>query len=320
MVANTLKSAWLRLTTINGRRIYILPSRAGLGFAGLMLLMLLAAINYNNSLAYLLAFLLISLGHVAMHHSHRNIRTVTYQVLPPRPAFAGQNIPLGLVITTKHQHPVYQLLIDYASTAPPSRWFSLSTLARYQHVAVMPMVSDAESFSVPLPAMTRGWQTIRPLRIGSRYPLGLFYCWTIIRPDTQVLIYPAPTGVLPLPLSDNGNVALMAGTGQDDFAGFRKYHLGDPAHQIAWKALARDDVLRSKQYNHPEGITLQLDWQQVASLSETEARLSQLCQWVLAADEANMQYGLTLPTGHIEPDKGANHRHRCLSLLATYDR
>src|SRR5579862_1524822 len=42
--------------TLRARRIYILPTSTGLAAAGLLFLMLLAGLNYNNSLALLLCF------------------------------------------------------------------------------------------------------------------------------------------------------------------------------------------------------------------------------------------------------------------------
>jgi len=47
--------------TLNHRRIFILPTKRGLGFALLLLLLLLIAFVYNNNLVYLLTFLLASI-------------------------------------------------------------------------------------------------------------------------------------------------------------------------------------------------------------------------------------------------------------------
>ena len=44
--------------TLSRRRLYILPTRAGLGFGILLLLMLIAGLNYANSTALFLTFLL----------------------------------------------------------------------------------------------------------------------------------------------------------------------------------------------------------------------------------------------------------------------
>ncbi|MGH8179972.1 MAG: DUF58 domain-containing protein, partial [Steroidobacteraceae bacterium] len=55
------------------RRLYILPTRAGIAFAALLLTMLGAGLNYANSLALLLTFLLAGFALVAMHECHRNL-------------------------------------------------------------------------------------------------------------------------------------------------------------------------------------------------------------------------------------------------------
>ncbi|MBV8910976.1 MAG: hypothetical protein JOZ89_09465, partial [Gammaproteobacteria bacterium] len=59
--------------TLERRRLYILPTRAGVGFATLLLLMLLAGLNYANSLALFLTFLLTAFSLVAMQDCHRNL-------------------------------------------------------------------------------------------------------------------------------------------------------------------------------------------------------------------------------------------------------
>ena len=48
--------------TLDRRRIYALPTRYGILFAVMLFVMLLGSINYNNSLGFLLTFLLASMG------------------------------------------------------------------------------------------------------------------------------------------------------------------------------------------------------------------------------------------------------------------
>ena len=52
--------------TLVQRRIFILPTRQGYFFACVLVLLLIAAINYALSLGYLLTFLLASMGGVAI--------------------------------------------------------------------------------------------------------------------------------------------------------------------------------------------------------------------------------------------------------------
>ena len=60
----------MRLTQ---RNVYVLPSRAGMLYAAILLAMLIASINYALSLGFMLTFLLGAIAVVAMLHTFRNL-------------------------------------------------------------------------------------------------------------------------------------------------------------------------------------------------------------------------------------------------------
>ena len=78
-------SAWARSRqgedqtplTLESRRIYILPTRAGLVAALLLFVMFLAGLNYGNSLAMLLCFLLVGFALVSMYECHGSLSGLT---------------------------------------------------------------------------------------------------------------------------------------------------------------------------------------------------------------------------------------------------
>ncbi len=57
-----------------GRRLYILPTRAGLAAALLLFVMLVAGLNYSNSLALFLTFMLAGFMLVGMHECQRTLQ------------------------------------------------------------------------------------------------------------------------------------------------------------------------------------------------------------------------------------------------------
>jgi hypothetical protein len=59
--------------TLTQRRIFILPTRQGLFFALVLLVMLLGDINYNLSLGYVLTFLLGTTTMLTMLYAFRNL-------------------------------------------------------------------------------------------------------------------------------------------------------------------------------------------------------------------------------------------------------
>src|ERR1700761_4622122 len=75
--------------TLHRRRLYILPTRTGMAFGVLLLLMLIAGLNYANSLALLTTFLLAGLALVSMHACHRNLLGLTVTDLSSQDSFAG---------------------------------------------------------------------------------------------------------------------------------------------------------------------------------------------------------------------------------------
>jgi hypothetical protein len=59
---NAINQLYRRFNTLGGRRVFILPTPFGVLYGGFLLLILLAAINYSNSLGHILCFLLASTG------------------------------------------------------------------------------------------------------------------------------------------------------------------------------------------------------------------------------------------------------------------
>ena len=70
-----------REVTLDQRRIFIFPSLTGLFFACSLLVMLLAAINFENNLSYALTFLLATLFIVATLHTYANLSGLTIRAV-----------------------------------------------------------------------------------------------------------------------------------------------------------------------------------------------------------------------------------------------
>src|SRR5512145_1111727 len=80
------------------RRVYVLPSQAGLLLGLTLLLMLLGCINYNLGLGYVLTFLLAGVALVSMLHTFRNLAQL--ELLPGRaePVFAGDTAAFSALL------------------------------------------------------------------------------------------------------------------------------------------------------------------------------------------------------------------------------
>lgn len=289
--------------TLRQRRIYILPTREGLLLGGVLIAILLGAINYANSLAFALVFLLCGLGAIAMLHTWRNLLGLRVEVGHSTAVFAGETARFSLGLFNPDTTPRQAIILT-------------SKQGARKDVDLMPGIQWLE---LDRPAVRRGRLSMGRLTIASRFPLGLFRAWSPLHLQMECMVYPkpAPSVGLPTGLAADAGRGGQHGLGQDDFAALRTYHPGDSLRHVHWKAVARGQGMYTKQFTGEAAEELWLAWELLPGLA-TEARLSQLCRWVLDADADGLVYGLRLPDISLQPDHGSHHRRRCLEALALY--
>ncbi|MFH1044026.1 MAG: DUF58 domain-containing protein [Pseudomonadota bacterium] len=286
------------------KRVYILPTRAGLAFAMALAVMLIGSINYNLSLGYILTFLLASMALVAILHTFRNL--VHLHISPGRaePVFAGESAWFELFVENRSGYERASIALWHRGQA------TRCDLLSWRGTTV----------SVPAAARERGWLVPGRITMDTRFPVGLLRAWSYIQPDMRCLVYPRPDdGLLPLPEPSGGRgEKRVAGGGSDDFAGLRPYQTSDSPRHIHWKAAASGRGLQTKVFSGRAAAELWLDWSQLPDSMNVESRLSRLTRWVLAADQERLRYGLRLPGVELAPDAGEPHRLACLRELALY--
>ncbi len=86
------------------RQIFILPTRHGLLFVLVLVALALAAVNYNNALAYLLTFLLASMAVVSLLHAQRNLLKLRVTAAGGEPVFAGEPAALRVCLHNDSAH------------------------------------------------------------------------------------------------------------------------------------------------------------------------------------------------------------------------
>ena len=90
------------------------------------------------------------------------------------------------------------------------------------------------------------------------------------------------------------------------------------ARHVDWRAVARGQPLLLKQFVGTGGQRVWLTWADVSGLPDVEAKLSQLCRWIVEAEREGFQYGLRLPGFEGSPSRGDRHRHHLLRALALF--
>lgn len=289
------------------RRIFILPTATGATYATVLGVMLIGAVNYNLSLGHALVFLLAGLGLVAMVHTFRNLAGLV--IVPGRaaPVFAGETARFPLHLANSRRDRRCALNFRFSGNAVAT--------------ASVPAEGKAQ-VAIPYVTQQRGRLDPGRITLDARYPLGFFRAWSYPHPSLHCLVYPKPERRPLPPPTTIAEPGLVRGTGGlEDFAGLRLRHPADSPRHIAWKAVARNVEaypLLVKHFAGGAGEELWLDWYLTADEDDAETRLSILTGWVLAADGAQIAYGLALPGQNIPPDFGTAHRDACLEALALY--
>ena len=294
---------------LNQRRVFALPTSAGLLFAAMLIALLLGSINYTLSLGFGLTFLMASIAWIAMFYTFRNLAHLRLQPARVEPVFAGEIAQFHVVLSNRNSFDRYALrMVADAELAP---------------VYADPPARGTTTVAVPVRIVRRGWQPMPRITLESTFPLGLWRTWAYWQPDLRVLAYPmpAPAGVpLPVTQTDGSEGAIHGGPGSEDYAGIRSYAAGDPIRHLAWKAMARapSGELLTKLFDGGGKRELWLELSSLPAHLDLEAALSRLARWVLECESDDIRYGLRMGAVRIEPDHGEAHRDRCLTALAVY--
>jgi uncharacterized protein (DUF58 family) len=292
------------VATLQARQIYILPTRWSI-FYGLMLLaLLIGAINYTLSLAYLVTFLLAALANVAMLHTWRNLAYLEVSVINAQTVFAGDIAKINIQIRelkNRPRHAIYALFLNNATSV-------VSSLS----------ADESSHLTLTLNTTQRGYVNVPRMKLYTEFPLNLFHAWALVDSTFQLLVYPSPgtnTIVMPSTLDIDAQGDKATKVGDEDFIGHKTYQVGDLPSKVDWKASSRGIGMFSKQYSNEAGSTLYLDWSHTTG--DIETRISQLTRLVIDANTAQLTYGLALDNHvRIAPDHSTAHYHACLKALA----
>lgn len=291
---------------LHHRRLYILPTRFGYLYALMLVVLLLAAINYQNSMAYVLTFLLAALGIISLWQTHKNLSGLTIELKTPGPVFQGEDLELNFQLSNPNQAERFAVGLQYAKKSPV-----YTRIGAEQNGAV----------SLLLPALKRGLFKPGGFFIFTRYPTGLFHAWGWLRFDVPILIYSRPVYDIELKnslIDEHSGKNIVDTADGDDFAGLREHHAGESLRHISWKAYAQGRGMLTKTFQGHASPALWIDWSDM-SAAPTEGKLSQMTALVLLAHQQGLKYGLRLPGILIEQASGPAQRSDCLQLLATFN-
>lgn len=288
---------------LSQKNIYIFPSGAGLIFLMLLATMLVTAINYQNSLIYLLTFLLGAIFFISIWLCFLNLQGLEIISGQDSDAFAGEalNFDLTLLQSGKAAPAIF-----YGSKPGQCAEAALEKGIK-KHISIMQG------------AKNRGCYQLDRFYLATFYPFGLIRAWTWLKTESRVYIYPVPLEPVYVPsTSQAGTDSSSNQVTVENSGDLKAYSPGDSISRIAWKPFAARSELYIRAYDSSSGeLDHWVDWSSYAA-TDTEQRLAMMCSDILRMRRDRKHFGLRLPGLEIAPGSGPAQETQCLRALAVF--
>lgn len=290
---------------LSQNNIYIFPSSAGMVFVILLVTLLVTAINYQNSLIYLLTFLLGAMFFISIWLCFLNLSGLEVITDSPADAFEGESLSFRVTFLLPNK------------SAPAIRFGADPE----QAIEVFIEKGIKKSVSLLQPARSRGYYQLDRLYLSTLFPFGLIRAWTWLKTEAAVFVCPAPVDPVYAPGSTQSGTASYASQVHIENSGdLKSYVPGDSLARVAWKQFAAKDQLYIRAYDGTSGEVDQwVDWQAYAA-SNIEQRLGMMCSDILRLGRERKRFGVRLPGQEIAQGSGPEHERECLRALAVFGR
>ncbi|HUI41951.1 MAG TPA: DUF58 domain-containing protein [Terriglobia bacterium] len=255
---------YLARRTVLGRLMVRLEyefTGTGLVYLLVVVALSLAAVNTGNNLLYILLASLLAALIVSGAVSRVVLQGLEVELELPEHIFARQPTPARLTLRNRKRF-FASFAVTLTTPAPkrrrgrpePPGVNDRALLTEPVYWDYVPRQS-ARVRQLELTLPSRGLYAQEGFRIGTRFPFGLLVKARRLPAKQQVIVLPAiqPTEefyeVLPLV---SGEVESMAkGRGHDLYA-IRDYRPGDPARHVDWKATARTQQLKVREFTRED--------------------------------------------------------------------
>ena len=275
-------------------RIALTPN--GVGYLGTVLVLFLFSINYNSNLLFTLCFILTGVFIVCFWLNFANIKSIKSSSISVQAVHQKQTLGYKIEVQDEGKRNHQNLFANEQAVAD---------IKKYQ----------AQTWQLTLSAEKRGLKESEPLRVGSRWPLGLFKSSCKIAELPSVVVYPKISDTSALKNILEGDEAHQHNDA-DNLVGLKEYQLGDNARRIDWRVMARREELQVKLFDGGSGdASVYLAWDDTVGIAY-EQRISSLCRWILDYQKQGIEFGLKLPGFNSAPANNFAHVHQCLYQLA----
>jgi uncharacterized protein (DUF58 family) len=214
----------------------------------------------------------------------KNIRSLRVELLSYQRVFALRQSSYTLSLSSLSQSDIYDITCISGDEKIHTGTIHADTPTILTFTHTEPLRGDARFESV---------------QCDSGFPLPHQIFYKLFDIDRAFVVYPEPKGES---LENFITKNRMLYGEKDDFEGIKMYESSDRISQIYWQSLAKGDSLMSKFFSYTdETARLQFDF--LTCAHNDEARLSQLCLWVLACEQKSLPFSIAIDNKLLESKK-----------------
>lgn len=288
---------WIKRQFKKRPRIYIFPTRMGGYFNGLIFIMFLLSVGYNNNLLLIFTLILFALNLMWVIQTHFYLHSVKLESVSITDGHAGEESIVSLNWKKRSEGPEHWKL-----------------QLQNENSELDLVMLDETTGRVLLP--TRGLWKFQHLYIKTDRPFGIYRVWVYLPIDVRTYAYPSrvknPPALRILESQIEGESSTMR-KGPHDVWNLGPYEDGE-SRKISWKHYARTGELVVK-----EGEELRKSevlFRIKDSHQDKEKVLSEIATQMVMCLKADTSFALETSSNRIPGGFGEKHLHLCLRTLA----
>ena len=208
-------------------------------------------------------------------------------------------------------HQPGNIAVEVHNSATMTSW-SVTLHHHEDSVALEQLKGGASKIlHLPVTPAKRGTFVQKGAYLQSTYPLSTVRLVMKIKEEFKTVVYPEPKGI---PLSSYLDLEETHYGEEKEFDGLRAYDGTQRLSSIHWASVAKGDI--SVKVFSKETQTPKLVFNFLTAAKNDEARLSQLCLWVLECEKQNLPFMIKMPNRVLVSRKESTDE--ILSYLAKY--
>ena len=294
------------MSEISKSKIFILPTREGLLFLLIGVVLFIIALVYTHNLAFSAAAVFMSVILISAFFTNHNLSKMEMRSVR---SFGGES---GKA----------ELKVAIFNGSRQQRFGLECSLGGFFSLPINLESGEGGTSTIALKG-SRGRYHYKRMTLSTRFPFGLFRAWRNYRVRGTIYIYPSFKGNLLLPGCSGEGVKgeemsqVEIDNGSEEFFGHKRHQEEDSLYRLDWKAYARERGLWGKVFTDPASPRFFFDYEKVP-IKEGEEKLSQLAEWIKQAESMGALYKIRLEGIELPEEWGCGDKYfrDCMEALS----